>query len=78
MTRLERKEILYNATPEELVTALLNDRPDKVGMTRVFPDGHVILKGGFQEAYSKNTLKKVPIIFGTNKDENKFFWSCVI
>ena len=42
-------------------------------MTRVFPDGHVILKGGFQEAYSKNTLKKVPIIFGTNKDENKFF-----
>ena len=73
MTHLERKEILYNATPEELVKALLNDRPDKVGMTRVFPDGHVILKGGFQEAYSKNTLKKVPIIFGTNKDENKFF-----
>ena len=64
---------MYSATSEELITALLNDRPEQVGMTRVFPDGHVILEGGFAEAYSKNTINKVPIIFGTNKDENKFF-----
>ena len=73
MSKSEKKDFLYSATSEELVTALLNDRPEQVGMTRVFPDGHVILKGGFAEAYSKNTINKVPIIFGTNKDENKFF-----
>ena len=73
MSEAQQKEFLYKASPEELTQALLNDRPAKVGMPRVFPDGHVILKGGFQEAYTDSNFNKVPIIFGTNKDENKFF-----
>tara|TARA_Y100000389_G_C17319386_1_gene442216 strand:- start:66 stop:956 length:891 start_codon:yes stop_codon:yes gene_type:complete len=42
-------------------------------MTRVFPDGHVILKGGIEESFNNSSLRRVPIISGTNKDENKFF-----
>jgi para-nitrobenzyl esterase len=48
-------------------------RPKRSGMTRVFPDGHVILKGGIEESFTNGALSRVPIITGTNKDENKFF-----
>ncbi len=42
-------------------------------MTRVFPDGLVIRSGGIKEAFTNSDFNRVPIISGTNKDENKFF-----
>jgi len=42
-------------------------------MTRVYPDGHVIHSGGIEESFVNSSLSRVPIITGTNKDENKFF-----
>ena len=36
MSKSEKKDFLYSATSEELITALLNDRPEQVGMTKYF------------------------------------------
>ena len=55
------------------VEAFSEARPKRSGMTRVFPDGKVILEGGIEESFINSNLTRVPIIMGTNKDENKFF-----
>jgi len=73
MSRAEKKFLLMNESPEIIFKASFDSRPKRDGMTRVYPDGHVILKGGIEEAFINIAHKKVPIIFGSNKDENKFF-----
>ena len=73
MTLEEIKTILYEQSPDVLLQSSFDARPKRGGMTRVFPDGHVILKGGIEEAFNNSSLRRVPIISGTNKDENKFF-----
>jgi len=73
MTLEEIRTILYEQSPDVLLQSSFDARPKRGGMTRVFPDGHVILKGGIEEAFNNSSLRRVPIISGTNKDENKFF-----
>ena len=73
MTPEEIRTILYEQSPDVLLQSSFDARPKRGGMTRVFPDGHVILKGGIEEAFNNSSLRRVPIISGTNKDENKFF-----
>ena len=73
MTREEIKAFLYAQPPEALMNAMNDAGPKRDGMTRVFPDGLVVLQGGIEEAFNNSNFKRVPIITGTNKDENKFF-----
>ena len=73
MTPEEIRTVLYEQGPDVLLQSSLDARPKRGGMTRVFPDGYVILKGGIEEAFNNSSLRRVPIISGTNKDENKFF-----
>jgi len=73
MTLEKIRTILYEQSPDVLLQSSFDARPKRGGMTRVFPDGHVILKGGIEEAFNNSSLRRVPIISGTNKDENKFF-----
>ena len=73
MSEDEIRSVLYEQDPSVLLESSYNARPKRGGMTRVFPDGHVILKGGIEESFNNSSLTRVPIISGTNKDENKFF-----
>ena len=73
MSEDEIRSVLYKQVPSVLLESSYNARPKRGGMTRVFPDGHVILKGGIEESFNNSSLTRVPIISGTNKDENKFF-----
>ena len=73
MSKEEIKSTLYETEPDILIQASRDSRPKRSGMTRVYPDGHVILKGGIEAAFTNPALSRVPIISGTNKDENKFF-----
>ena len=73
MTPLQKKSLLISQSPEVILRASSDSRPKRGGMTRAYPDGHVVLRGGIQEAFTNKEFKKVPIIFGTNKDETKFF-----
>ena len=73
MSEDQIRSILYEQEPSVLLQASYDSRPKRGGMTRVYPDGHVILKGGIEESFNKSSLTRVPIISGTNKDENKFF-----
>ena len=69
----EIRDLLYQQSPDVLLKAADESGPKRDGMTRVFPDGLVILSGGIKEAFTNSDFNRVPIISGTNKDENKFF-----
>ena len=69
----EIRTLLYQQSPNVLLKAVDASAPKRDGMTRVFPDGLVILSGGIKEAFTNSNFNRVPIISGTNKDENKFF-----
>ena len=69
----EIRSLLYRQSPNVLLKAVDESAPKRDGMTRVFPDGLVILSGGIKEAFTDSNFNRVPIISGTNKDENKFF-----
>ena len=73
MSDAEIRTLFYEQDADILLTSSRDARPKRSGMTRVFPDGHVILRGGIEESFNNPSLKRVPIISGTNKDENKFF-----
>jgi len=73
MDSKEIRDLLYQQSPEVLLKAADESGPKRDGMTRVFPDGLVILSGGIKEAFTNSDFNRVPIISGTNKDENKFF-----
>ncbi len=73
MTVSEIRSTLYQQDPEVIIQAAIDSRPKRSGMTRVYPDGHVIHGGGIEESFVNSSLSRVPIITGTNKDENKFF-----
>ena len=73
MTPEQIRSTLYNQNPDVLIQATNDARPKRGGMTRVYPDGHVILSGGIEESLVNGALSRVPMITGTNKDENKFF-----
>ena len=51
MTREEIRAFLYAQPPEALMKAMNDAGPKRDGMTRVFPDGLVILQGGIKEAF---------------------------
>ena len=69
----EIRDLLYQQSPSVLLKATDESGPKRDGMTRVFPDGLVILSGGIKEAFTNSNFNRVPVISGTNKDENKFF-----
>lgn len=73
MDSKEIRDLLYQQSPNVLLKAANESGPKRDGMTRVFPDGLVILSGGIKEAFTNSNFNRVPIISGTNKDENKFF-----
>ena len=73
MPDYEIRSILYDTDPDILLQASRDSRPKRSGMTRVYPDGYVIYEGGIEEALTNPSLSRVPVITGTNKDENKFF-----
>ena len=73
MSDEEIRSLLYEQEHSVLLEASSKARPKRSGMTRVFPDGHVILEGGIEESFINPNVSRVPIISGTNKDENKFF-----
>ena len=75
MSDEEIRSLLYEQEPSVLLEASSKARPKRSGMTRVFPDGHVILEGGIEESFINPNVSRVPIISGTNKDENKFFYA---
>lgn len=69
----EIRSFLREQSPQSLLSAYREASPKRSGMTRVFPDGHVIPKRGIYEIFENPSLKRVPVIFGTNRDESKFF-----
>jgi len=73
MNSKEIRDLLYQQSPSVLLKATDESGPKRDGMTRVFPDGLVILSGGIKEAFTNSNFNRVPVISGTNKDENKFF-----
>ena len=73
MDSKEIRDLLYQQSPSVLLKATDESGPKRDGMTRVFPDGLVILSGGIKEAFTNSNFNRVPVISGTNKDENKFF-----
>ena len=62
-----------NKTPTELLSAERAARPRKAGMTRAFPDGHVIRSEGIEASFTASQVPRTPIILGTNRDESKLF-----
>ena len=67
------KTLLLDAEPTLLLDAEANARPIGAGMTRAFPDGVVIHSEGILGALRDPTWKHVPVMIGTNRDENKLF-----
>jgi len=62
-----------NKTPTELLSAERAARPRKAGMTRAFPDGHVVRADGITASFTDSHMPRTPIILGTNRDESKLF-----
>ena len=48
MTDEEIRRVFYSQEASDLFEAASDSSPKRNGMTRVFPDGHVIHKGGIQ------------------------------
>jgi len=67
------KALLLDAEATRLLDAEANARPIGAGMTRAFPDGAAIHPEGILGALRDPTWKHVPVMIGTNRDENKLF-----
>ena len=67
------KTLLLDAEATRLLDAEANARPIGAGMTRAFPDGAAIHPEGILGALRDPTWKHVPVMIGTNRDENKLF-----
>ena len=66
-------DILRSATTDEIYRAYLDAKINTNEMLRPFPDGNVLNEEGIIESIINGLSKDIPIIFGTNRDENKLF-----
>jgi len=73
MSMPEIANYVRSKSPVELLTAERLASPRKAGMTRAFPDGHVIRADGITASFVDSQAVRTPIILGTNRDESKLF-----
>ena len=73
LSSAEVQSLLLESEPTMLLDAESKARPIGVGMTRAFPDGTVIHSEGILGALTDPNLPLVPLIIGTNREENKLF-----
>jgi para-nitrobenzyl esterase len=65
---------LRGKTPAELLSVYTGDRDEGLlDMPRVFADGRVLPTGAPLEHFAAGRWNQVPVILGTNRDENKLF-----
>tara|TARA_B110000116_G_scaffold180196_1_gene155991 strand:+ start:367 stop:2286 length:1920 start_codon:yes stop_codon:yes gene_type:complete len=65
--------ILRSASTEDIYLAYLEAKINTNEMLRPFPDGTVLYEGGIMKALKNGMSADIPVIFGTNRDENKLF-----
>ncbi len=65
--------ILRSATTKEIFQAYLEARFNTNNMLRPFPDGTVLHEQGIMQSLKEGLSSEIPIILGTNRDENKLF-----
>jgi para-nitrobenzyl esterase len=73
LSNAEIQSLLLESEPTMLLDAESKARPVGVGMTRAFPDGTVIHSEGILGALIDPSFPLVPLIIGTNREENKLF-----
>tara|TARA_B110000438_G_scaffold70891_1_gene71121 strand:- start:4436 stop:6295 length:1860 start_codon:yes stop_codon:yes gene_type:complete len=66
-------DILRSATTDEIYQAYLVSKINTNEMLRPFPDGNVLDDKGIIESIKNGLSKDIPLILGTNRDENKLF-----
>ena len=66
-------DILRSATTDEIYKAYSEAKINTNEMLRPFPDGNVLDERGIIESIKNGLSLDIPIIFGTNRDENKLF-----
>jgi len=66
-------DILRSASTDEIYKAYLDAKINTNEMLRPFPDGNVLNEKGIIESIINGLSADIPIIFGTNRDENKLF-----
>jgi para-nitrobenzyl esterase len=65
---------LRETGPEALIRAYAtNEEESIIDVPNVFGDGHVVRAGSVLEAFASGDYNTVPVMFGTNRDENKIF-----
>ena len=69
----EIADVLRSASTVEIFEAYLQAKVSTNSMLRPFPDGHVLHEDGIIASLQQGIAPGVPIIFGTNRDENKLF-----
>lgn len=69
----EISDVLRSASTVEIFEAYLQAKVSTNDMLRPFPDGHVLHEDGIIASLQQGIAPGVPIIFGTNRDENKLF-----
>jgi len=75
MSAAQIASLLRGATPEQLFAVYGRDVDEgMIDMPRVFADGVVLPTGDAQQQFAKpDGWNRVPVIAGTNRDENKLF-----
>jgi len=66
-------DILRSATTDEIYKAYMDSKINTNEMLRPFPDGNVLNEKGIIESMKSGYSARIPVIFGTNRDENKLF-----
>ena len=69
----EITDLLRSASSTEIFDAYLKAKISTNDMLRPFPDGHVLHQDGIVPSLKQGISSNVPVIFGTNRDENKLF-----
>ena len=76
MSAAELESYLRGKTHQEILTAYVEDPSSPPGMLnfpQVFPDGWVLPRERPIERLARGAYNQVPVILGTNRDENKLF-----
>ena len=73
LTTEEITDLLRSASSNEIFDAYLKAKINTNEMLRPFPDGHVLHQDGIIPSLKQGISSNVPVIFGTNRDENKLF-----
>ncbi len=76
MSSKEISDYLYSKSPEEIINTYKPGAAGMIVMPKQFRDGAVLPEGHPTDIFkNKNRYNAVPIILGTNRDENKLFMS---